>query len=88
MNNGNRFDLLADKARCTLDRQLRECGGEELVRLEHRLRLFNMMLGLMQEGHILPECVELVECAQSLKDALHQYDLQPVALFRRIDEKA
>ena len=87
-NKGSRHDLLADRGRCILDRQLLEKGGQALWSLEHKLRLFNELLGLLQHGNILPGNTILVETAQELKDALSEYELEPVALFRRIDEKA
>ena len=88
MNNGDRLDLLSDRARAMLDRQLRECGGEQLLALEHALRLFNKLVELQQSGNILPGDVILIECAQELRNALNHFELAPVALFRRIDEKA
>ena len=88
MNNGDRLDLLSDRARAMLDRQLRECGGEQLLALEHALRLFNKLVELQQSGNILPGDVLLIECAQELRNALNHFELAPVALFRRIDEKA
>ena len=87
MNNGNRLDLLADRGRCVLDRQLLEKGGQALWMLEHKLRLFNVLLELEQNGNILPGDVVLVETAQELRDALCEYDMAPV-FYKRISEKA
>lgn len=75
MNNGDRWDLLSDSSRVVLDQQLLARGGHVLWTLEHKLRLFNELLELMQTGHIPPGSVELVEVAQELKDAVHAFDL-------------
>ena len=79
-NNGDRFDLLADQARVVLDRQLREKGGEDLVRLEHQLRLFDVLLELQQNSHITRCDRVLVEIAQQLRDFLCRYDMPPGCL--------
>ena len=69
-NKGDKFDHLSNRARVELDKKLRETGGGQLVELEHRLRLFNTLLELRDDGYILPQNPILVETAQLLQDAM------------------
>jgi len=77
-NNDKHYDLLADQGRTILDRQLLEGGGQALWALEHKLRLFNELLKLQQNGNITPSDVILVEVSQELRDILCEYELLPV----------
>ena len=86
MNNGDRFDLLADRARVVLDRQMLEAGGQALWSLEHKLRLFVELVELLEHGNILPGNSILIETSQELQNALNHFELAPVALFKRIEK--